>query len=78
MLNKHIRLLSCLELRRLLSRSGLQEWLIAPQRIAEIEQQTLSGMGRAPIMIYHVLLKLPGLSFVFKIFGPLLQVVGRK
>lgn len=75
---QHIRLLSGFELRKLLSHSGLREWAISPPRIADCEQQTMSYFGRMLIIIYHALRDLPGFSFFLQIFGPFLQVVGRK
>jgi SAM-dependent methyltransferase len=75
---RHIRLLSCFELGRLLSGSGIGEWTISPPRIAECEQKAVSVFTRVLITMYHALRELPLFSFVLKAFGPFLQVVGRK
>lgn len=75
---RHIRLVSWFELRRLLSRSALREWAISPPRIAQCEQHAVSRFTRALIAIYHMLRELPVFSFVLQVFGPFLQVVGRK
>lgn len=75
---RHIRLLSRFELRRLLSRSGLREWIISAPRIAECEQKLVSGFTQFLISIYHALRQFPGFSFFLQISGPFLQVVGRK
>ena len=75
---RNIRLLSCFELRRLLSRSGLKEWSIGPARIAECELNVVSGFTRVLIRIYHALLARPLFSSVLRIFGPLLEVVGQR
>jgi ubiquinone/menaquinone biosynthesis C-methylase UbiE len=75
---RHIRLLSLFELRRLLARSGLREWLISPPRIAECEQKLASKFGRALILVYHGLREYRLCSFLLQVTGPFLQVVGRK
>jgi 2-polyprenyl-3-methyl-5-hydroxy-6-metoxy-1,4-benzoquinol methylase len=75
---RHIRLLSCFELRRLLTRSGLQEWTISPLRIAACEQQSMTGFTRVLIAMYHALLERPVFPFFLRLLGPLLCVVGRK
>ena len=75
---RHIRLLSCFELRRLLMRSGFREWKIFPPCIAECEQKDASGFARVLIKICNMLLELPIFPLVLEVFGPFLQVVGRK
>lgn len=74
---RHIRLLSYLELRRLLARSGLREWVVFPPPIAECELRTLSGLARVLARLYQRLRRLPGFSLAFRLFGPILQVVAR-
>jgi SAM-dependent methyltransferase len=75
---RHIRLLSWLELRRLLSRSGLGQWSIAPPQIAECEQKYVSDFVRTLIKVYNMVRRVPVLSFVLRIFGPFLQIAGYK
>lgn len=75
---RHIRLLSWFDLRRLLARSGFRRWHIAPSRIMECEQQAVSSAARKLIRVYHALLALPVFSLLSCVFGPSLQVVGRK
>ena len=75
---KHIRLLSFFELRRLLGRSGLREWLISAPRIADCEQKLVSKYARALIVVYHMLRRIPLCSFALRLVGPYLQVTGRK
>ena len=75
---RHIRLLSRFELRRLLLRSGLREWMISPPRLAECEERVVSGFTRILVKIYHKLLERPVFPFLLQIVGPFLQVVGRK
>lgn len=75
---RNIRLLSSLELRRIVLRAGLRTWSMSPPRLAECEQQTLSGPARAMVGIYHVLREAPIFRQLLLVVGPLLQVVGRK
>lgn len=75
---RHICLVSWFELRRLFLRSGLREWTISAPRIAACEQKVVSRFAGVLITVYHLLRELPVFSIVVQIFGPLLQVVGRK
>jgi SAM-dependent methyltransferase len=75
---RNIRLLSPFALRRLFGGAGLRHWTITPPRIAACEVETLSGPARRLIPIYHALRELPLVSSLLRLFGPLLQVVGRK
>lgn len=51
---------------------------MSPPRLAECEQQTLSGPAHAMVGIYHVLREAPIFRQLLLVVGPLLQVVGRK
>lgn len=75
---RNIRLLSAFELRRMLSGSGLREWKISTPRIAPCEASSVSGFARSLIALYHALRELPLFSLLLQLFGPLLQIVGRK
>jgi 2-polyprenyl-3-methyl-5-hydroxy-6-metoxy-1,4-benzoquinol methylase len=75
---KHICLLSWFELQRLLIRSGLREWSIAPQHISESDQSSVTNFARKLIKIYNMVHRVPIISFLLRLCGPFLQVVGRK
>jgi SAM-dependent methyltransferase len=75
---RNIRLLSSVELRKLLSQTGLSDWAISPPRLAACEEKALSGFARSLVKIYHALREIPVCRFLLECFGPLLQVVGRK
>jgi len=75
---RHIRLPSRFELKRMLSESAFRSWSISPPRITESEQARASRFEQNLIRLYHWLRQLPVFSFLFQIFGPFLQIIGRK
>lgn len=75
---RNIRLLSSVELGRMLARSDLGAWSMSPAPLAQCEQQTLPGPARRIVRLYHLLREVPVVRHLLLAVGPLLQVVGRK
>lgn len=75
---RNIRLLSSVELRRMLARSGLRSWAMTPPRLADCELQTLPAPARRLAGLYHLVLGIPIFRHLLLMVGPFLQVVGRK
>lgn len=75
---RNIRLLSSVELGRMLARSGLRTWSMSPAPLAKCEQQTLPGPVQRIVRLYHRLREVPIVRHLLLAIGPLLQVVARK
>jgi len=75
---RNIRLLSSVELGRMVARSGLRTWSVSPAPLAECEQHTLPRSARRIVQLYHLLREVPVFRHLLLAVGPLLQVVGRK
>jgi len=74
---RQIRLLSFFDLRRLLRRSGLRHWRIAPAPVPLDASAGLSRVAQGLLRFYNALRGHPILARVLLIVGPYLQVVAR-
>jgi SAM-dependent methyltransferase len=75
---RNIHLLSALELRQTLARAGLGEWTISAPRLTACETRNVSGLMRSLVPLYHQVRGYRLGAALLQLFGPVLQVVGRK
>lgn len=71
---RHIRLLSAFELGRFLRAAGFARYGIEPQRFAECELAAATPLLRTLVRAYHLLLRVPGMTSLMRLVGPMHQV----
>jgi SAM-dependent methyltransferase len=72
------RLLSCLELRRVLRRSGLNEVALSSPPVSEADLEGRMTIARVAAALFNFVMRIPIVRALLLLFVPLIQVVARK